>query len=129
VTRARRTTPRGLPAAAVLAHGISRHAFRDGTWAVTPPRLVTHEIVRHAAHAMLGPGGHDIERWVIASEQQPTREQVTALGVAADAEWHSGHVVDGEQRWTYTARRPMSPGLCVRCTDHLKRDSVTTRSA
>jgi hypothetical protein len=44
-----------------------------------------------------------------------THEQVVALGVAADAQWHSGQVIDGEQRWTYTAKRPLSAGMCERC--------------
>lgn len=110
------TRRRGTPAAMVLAGGISRHAFRAASpAAAVPPRLVSHELVRHAAHAMSGPGGHDLEQWVIAAPTQPTREQAVALGVASDAQWHSGHCAEGEQRWTYTARRPLSPGMCSRC--------------
>lgn len=115
----RRTEPRGIRAAAVLAHGMSRHAFRDPLpVAAVAPRLVSHETVRHAAHDEGGRGGHDLEQWVIAAPQQPTRVQVAALGVAADASWHSGHVAEGEQRWTYTARRPLSAGSCQRCALH-----------
>lgn len=102
--------------------GISPPVYR----APTPARLVSHELVRHAAHAMSGPGGHDLEQWVIAARHQPSHALALDLGVAADAQYSSGHVVDGEQRWTYTARRPLSPGVCPRCEPTTPPPSTTT---
>jgi hypothetical protein len=81
-------------------------------------RTVDHRLIRHAAHYPLfltpGAGGHDLEQWVVESVTQPVLEQLTKLGLAADARFHSGHVVDGKQRWVYTALRPFSPGTCER---------------
>jgi hypothetical protein len=71
--------------------------------------------VRHAAHDPFGPGGHDLERWVIESPIQPNLDQLDALGIAADAKYHSGHIAEGKQRWTYTAIRSLSAGTCERC--------------
>lgn len=79
------------------------------------PRLVTHDVVRHAAHSLTGPGGHDLARWVVRHPSQPNREQLRALGVPDGAEYHVGYVHLGAQHWVYVERRPMSPGSCERC--------------
>lgn len=84
---------------------------------MTAPRMVLYQLVRHAAHYLYDhpDRGHDLEQWVIAAPDQPTHAQAVALGVAADATFHSGHAAGGEQCWMYLARRPMSAGTCERC--------------
>jgi hypothetical protein len=79
--------------------------------------LVDHAVHRHAAHYLYDhqARGHNLEQWVIASPAQPTREQLTALGLPADAEWHIGLLDLEVQHWVYVARRPMSPGVCALC--------------
>lgn len=81
------------------------------------PELVKADHVRHAAHNPYGPGGHDLDRWIVRRGAQPTREQLDALGVASDAKYHSGYIESGTGRqcWVYTAIRPMSDGACERC--------------
>lgn len=81
------------------------------------PKLVTHDVVAHAAHYMYDDPrkGHDLARWVVQLPTQPTREQLTALGVPAAASYHSGYVHLGRQHWIYVERRPLSPGTCGQC--------------
>jgi len=83
------------------------------------PVLIRADHIRHAAHYMYNhpAGGHDLDRWVIRSATQPTFEQMTALGLPSDAEWHTGYIESGtgRQHWVYIARRPLSDGTCERC--------------
>jgi hypothetical protein len=80
------------------------------------PALADYNHIPHAAHYDGSHSGHDLDRWVIRSEARPTVEQVAALGVAADAKYHSGYIHNGEQHWIYTAIRPLSVvGACPTC--------------
>ena len=84
------------------------------------PVLVTADHVRHAAHYMYGDPrkGHDLDRWVVRSAVRPTSAQLAELGVAPDAEWHTGYIESGtgRQHWVYIAKRPLSEGTCERCS-------------
>lgn len=83
--------------------------------------VVEHNLVRHAGHYQYGTGGHDLERWVVKSPTRPT--ELASLGLPTDARYHTGHRIDGVQFWTFTAIRPMSPGVCGACvTDGQIRD-------
>lgn len=79
--------------------------------------LISYNLVRHAAHYAYDhqDRGHDLAQWVIESPTWPELQQVTALGLPDDAEYDSGHLFEGRQRWVYVARRPISPGTCSRC--------------
>lgn len=83
------------------------------------PELVEQSRIRHAAHYMYDhpARGHDLDRWVVRSQTRPTFEQLTALGLPADAEWHTGYAAPGtrQQHWVYIAKRPLSEGTCERC--------------
>ena len=74
----------------------------------TPPVLASYSRIPHAGHYAGSYTGHDLDRWIIRSEAPPTVEQVTALGIAPDAKYHSGYIHNGEQHWVYTAIRPLS---------------------
>ncbi len=79
--------------------------------------LVEYRLVKHAAHyAYDHPGrGHDLAQWTIEVVKRPDYADRIALGMSSDVEYHFGYVLDGQQRWVYTARRPMSDGVCDRC--------------
>lgn len=83
------------------------------------PVLVEQNHVRHAAHYAYNHPvkGHDLDRWVVRSQARPTFEQLAALGLPSDAEWHTGYRDSGTgpQHWVYIAKRPLSEGMCERC--------------
>lgn len=86
--------------------------------AVVEPKLVDHDHIKHAAHYAYGhaDGGHDLERWIIEAPARPTSEQCAVLGLPIDAEYGTGHIFNGKQRWVFTAKRPFSPEICERCS-------------
>jgi hypothetical protein len=81
--------------------------------------LVEQNRVRHAAHYMYEhpARGHDLDRWNIRAAMRPTHEQLSALGLPDDAEWHTGYIDPdtGSQYWIFLAKRPLSEGTCDRC--------------
>lgn len=78
------------------------------------PELVKADHVRHASHDA---SGYDLDRWIIRSGSEPTREQLASIGVATDAWLRRDYIESGTGRqcWVYTAVRPMSEGTCERC--------------
>lgn len=83
--------------------------------------MISHRLIKHAAHYMYDhpARGHDIEQWVTASgdsTDRPSFAARVAVGVAPDADYHSGYVKDGRQHWVWVAKRPFSSGTCGRCT-------------
>lgn len=117
----RKSTRRGTPAHLVLADGLSRHGRHCSCQIcraeyAAAPVLAGYNRISHAAHYMCGTGGHDLDRWVVRCEVQPSGEQVSALGVASDAKYHSGYIHNEQQHWIYTAIRPLSVGVaCPTC--------------
>lgn len=83
--------------------------------ATQAPTLVEHNVIAHAGH-YVGGGGHDLARWVVRHPSRPTTSQIVALGVPCEAEYHCGFTDRGVQHWVYVERRPMSPGICGRCS-------------
>lgn len=83
-------------------------------------RVVSHRIIKHAAHYMYDhpAGGHDLEQWITETEDsidRPSYDERLALGIAPNADCSSGHIERGRQQWTWTVKRPFSPERCDRC--------------
>ncbi len=81
--------------------------------------LISHSLIKHAAHYMYDhpAKGHDLEQWVIETDGTIDRYAARlALGVATDADWHSGYIENGRQRWVWEAKRPFSSGTCEHCS-------------
>ena len=70
---------------------------------------------RHAAHYLGSkpghPQGHDLESWVVNQPFSADRPE----GVPADAEKHSGFLVNGVAHTRFVRIAPLSPGFCPRC--------------
>jgi hypothetical protein len=82
-------------------------------------KIVSHRLIKHAAHYDRPARGHDLEQWVtetLDSRDRPSYDERIALGIAPDADCQSGYREKGRQRWTWTAKRPFSLERCERCS-------------
>lgn len=78
---------------------------------------ITYRRIQHAGHYAAG-AGHDLESWDVTGDVERssrTGDPMPPLGVPLDATYHSGHVDDGVQHWTFTRRAPLT-GTCPRCS-------------
>lgn len=53
---------------------------------------------------------------MLEAADRPSYAEGLTVGVAHDADYHSGHIENGRQRWVWVAKRPFSSGTCKHCT-------------
>lgn len=79
-------------------------------------KLRSNRTIRHAAHYLYGPGGHDLEEWVVESPCVPWEfRQHDELGIPREAQYSYGFRDGDVQCWVFLLKRPLSDGTCNRC--------------